>query len=293
MKHQTLTPGALALTLLLSALWGGNTVSIKLGLADCPPLRLGWMRFVLGAIVVLAYAVAARMSLRVGVRERGPLLGLGAIFTAQLAFMNVGQDLTSAGHAAVIMSSYPLWTALFAHFFVPGDRLSPGRVAGAVLAYGGVLSVVGGSLTGSGPTSLAGDGLLLGSSVLLGARQIVLSRFSQGIAIPKLLLAQAVLGTVCFAAASALVEDEPTRWSLRLGLALGYQGIVIAGFAFLLQTWLLSRFAPSRVTIVYMAQPLFGVLLAYLVLGEPLGRELYLGALLVAGGSYLVQRKAG
>ena len=39
---------AVGLVLLLSALWGGNTVAIKVGLADAPPLALGWMRFVLG-----------------------------------------------------------------------------------------------------------------------------------------------------------------------------------------------------------------------------------------------------
>ena len=291
LKLQKLTPGALALTLLLSVLWGGNTVSIKVGLLDCPPLRLGWLRFVLGGLVVVAVALARREKLAVTARERLPLLGLGTLFAAQLAFMNLGQDRTSAGHAAVIMSSYPLWTAMLAHFFVPLDRLTPSRTAGAALAYGGVLLVLAGSLRGSGPTSLSGDVLLLGSSLLLGARQIVLSRLSQGIAISKLLLAQAVVGTVSFVAASALVESQATTWSTRLGLALGYQGFVIAGFAFLMQTWLLKNFAPSRVTTIYMTQPIFGVLLSNVVLAEPLGRELYLGALLVAFGSYALQRR--
>ena len=39
--------GAL-LALLLSLFWGGNPVAIKLGLEDAPPLRLAWMRFVVG-----------------------------------------------------------------------------------------------------------------------------------------------------------------------------------------------------------------------------------------------------
>jgi drug/metabolite transporter (DMT)-like permease len=292
LKHQSLTPGAVALTLFLSALWGGNPVAIKIGLLDCPPLRLGWMRFVLGGLVVLAVALARRERLSVTVHERAPLLGLGSLFAAQLALLNLGQDRTSAGHAAVLLSSYPLWTAVLAHFFVPMDRLTATRTGGAVLAYGGVLLVLSGSLRGSGPTSLSGDVLLLCSAFLLGARQIVLSRLSQGIAITKLLLAQAAVGTVSFVAASALVESEATTWSTRLGVALGYQGFVIAGFAFLMQTWLLKNFAPSRVTTIYMTQPLFGVLLSYLVLGEPLGRELYLGALLVAFGSFALQRRA-
>lgn len=280
----------MALALSLSAVWGGNPVAVKAGLRDAPPLRLGWMRFALGGIVVLAAALFRGQSLRVEPRERGALLGLGLLFSAQLALMNIGQDHTSAGHAAVLMSAYPLWTAVFAHFFVAGDSLTVRRLMGALVAYSGVVVVFSGSFGGEGSGSLLGDGLLVGSSLLLGARQIVLSRSAQGIAIEKLLMAQAVVGSVTFIIGSFLFETEPTHYTSQLALALVYQGVLIAGFAFLLQTWLLKHFPPSRVTTVYLTQPIFGVGFSYLVLGEPVGAELYLGALLVVGGSYFVQR---
>ena len=172
------------------------------------------------------------------------MLGLGLLFSAQLAFMNIGQDHTSAGHAAVLMSAYPLWTAVFAHFFVAGDKLTVKRLLGALIAYGGVVVVFSGSLGGDESGTLLGDGLLVVSSLLLGARQIVLSRSAQGIAIEKLLLSQAVVGGVSFVVASVLFELEPTQLTSRLAIALVYQGVLIAGFAFLLQTWLLKHFPP-------------------------------------------------
>ena len=273
-------------------LWGGNPVAVKAGLRDCPPLRLGWMRFALGGLVVLAAALVRRQSLRVERHERGALLGLGLLFSAQLACMNIGQNQTSAGHAAVLMSAYPLWTAVFAHFFVAGDTLTLKRLLGALVAYGGVVVVFSGSLGSEESQTLLGDGLLVVSSLLLGARQIVLSRSAQGIAIEKLLLSQAVVGGVSFVVASVLFEPEPTHYTSRLAIALVYQGVVIAGVAFLLQTWLLKHFPPSRVSTVYLTQPLFGVALSFVVLGEPIGPELYLGALLVVIGSYFVQRHA-
>jgi len=49
-RPRELDAPAIGLVLLLSALWGGNTVAIKVGLLDAPPLALGWMRFVLGGI---------------------------------------------------------------------------------------------------------------------------------------------------------------------------------------------------------------------------------------------------
>lgn len=249
------------------------------------------MRFVLGGLVVFAAALLRRQSLRVERHERGALLGLGLLFSAQLGFMNIGQDYTSAGHAAVLMSAYPLWTAVFAHFFVAGDTLTLRRLTGALIAYAGVVVVFSGSLTGDAG-SLLGDGLLVASSLLLGARQIVLSRSAQGIAIEKLLMAQALVGSATFIVGSFFFEVESTQFTLRLTMALVYQGVIIAGFAFLLQMWLLKHFPPSRVTTVYLTQPIFGVGFSYWVLGEAVGPELFLGALFVVGGSYFVQRQA-
>ena len=286
LKHQNLSARALGIALVLSAVWAGNPVAIKIGLMDAPPLRLGWMRFVLGAVVVLAFARFRGESLRIEKHERRTLFGLGTLFAVQLVFLNFGQDRTSSGHAAVIM------TALFAHFFVPGDRLTAWRGLGALIAYAGVMVVFSGSLRDSGPVSFRGDLLLAISCVLLGARQIVLSRSAQRISIVKLLLAQAGVGTVSFIVASVFLETEPTNWTLRLSMALLYQGVLIAGVAFLLQTWLLKHYPPSRVTNVYLTQPVFGVLLSWAILGEQVGSELYLGAILVVAGLFLVQRRA-
>lgn len=292
MKHRELKGGALAVTVLLSALWGGNSVAVKAGLDDCPPLRLGYLRFLLGGLVVLGSALVRKRSLRVRRDEWVALAGLGTLFASQIAFMNLGQDRTSAGHAAVLMSAYPLWTAVFAHFLVPGDRLTARRLAGALVAYGGVLVVFRAGLSGGDGVTLLGDALLFVSALLLGARQIVLSRFSQRITIEKLLMAQALVGGLSFLLTSWLFESGPTRYTVNLAAALLYQGVLIAGFVFLVQTWLLKNYPPSRVTTVYLSQPIFGVLLSWLVLGESVGPELLVGAPLVLLGSFVVQRRS-
>ena len=64
-QRRPLTPGAALFSFLLAGLWGGNTVALKAGLDDAPPLRLGWMRFLLGGIVVLVWALVGRQSLRI------------------------------------------------------------------------------------------------------------------------------------------------------------------------------------------------------------------------------------
>ncbi len=288
-----LTPESGAFAVLLAALWGGNPVAIKTGLDDAPPLRLGWMRIAIGGVVVLAWALATRQSLRVLRSEWLPLAGLGVLFSTQLAFMNIGQDRTTVGHAAVITATFPLWTGVFAHFIVPGDRYAPLRVAGTVLAYMGVVVVLSGGLDGGNVegVTVGGDLLTLVSAMLLGARQVYLSQTSQGIAIHKLLLAQTVVGVASFLIAGALLEDEASRMTSRLAVALFYQGAVIAGFGFLGNAWLLQRFLPSRVAAVQLTTPVWGVILGALILDETIGLELVLGGVLVILGSVLSQQR--
>ena len=282
--------GVLALT--LSTMWAGNPVATKAGLADAGPLRLGYLRFILGAIVVLIYAIATKQSFRVLRHEWLPLGLLGLLFTVQLAFMNVGQDYTTAGHAVVVTTTFPLWTGVFAHFFVPGDRMSRSRTFGTLIAYSGVVAVFYKGFADSSSEFLIGDLLLLVSAMLLGGRQVFLSQLGQGIAQHKLLMAQSVFGISMFVIASLVFEgDEAFTVTTRLVVALLYTGGLIAGLGFIGQTWLLKRYLPSRVTVLSLSQPIFGVLFSWWILGESIGGELYVGAVLVVIGSALAQRR--
>lgn len=292
--RQPLSARAGALALLLSTLWAGNPVANKAGLDDAGPMRLGWLRFAIGGVVVLIYAVATRQSFRVLRHEWVPLALLGTLFTVQLAFMNIGQDFSTAGHAVVVTSTFPLWTGVFAHFFVPGDRMSRSRTLGTLVAYSGVIAVFYKGFADSSSDFLVGDLLLLGSAVLLGGRQVYLSQLGQGIAQHKLLISQGVFGVTAFVIASLIFEsDEAFVVTTRLVIALLYTGVLIAGLGFIGQTWLLKRYLPSRVTVISLSQPIFGVLFSWWILGESVGGELYIGAALVVVGSALAQRKVG
>ena len=287
----TLRAGAFAL--LLAMLWGGNPVAIKAGLDHAGPLRLGALRMLLGGLVVLIFARIAGVSLRPPRSEWLPLGGLAVLFTAQTALMYFGGDHTSAGHAAVLISTFPLWAALAAHFVVPGDRMSRGRAVGTLIAYSGVVVVFSGDLGGGleGVGGLAGDLMMLCSALLLGVRQIYLSQTSQAIPVSRLLMTQAVSAVVVFAPLSLLVESEPWSYSADFIGALLYQGVAIAGFGFLGNTWLLQHFLPSRVTATQLTTPVFGVILSWLILGEPVGPELAAGVALLVLGSALAQRR--
>ena len=293
-KPLTLKAGGLAF--LLASLWAGLPIAVKAGLEDSPPLRLGYMRFVLGMVVVLIWAVVTRQSFRVSRSELFPLFVLGILFSVQTAFMNLGQYNTTAGHTGVLITTFPLWAGVFAHFVVPNDRLSKRRVLGASIAYVGavaifVRSVLAGSDAIDALNPWLGDLLIMCSAVLLGLRQVYLSQLGQRITLLKLLMAQGIFGSATFIVGSLMFETDPVKMTLVLAASLFYQGVVIAGFAFLAQTWLLSNYLPSRVTLISLSGPIVTAVLSWLILGERIGPELWIGAVLVVTGSFIAQTK--
>lgn len=282
--------GAL-LTLLLSLFWGGNPVAIKLGLADAPPLRLAWMRFVLGgAVIALWAALTGRLGgLRVKRGELAPLLIVTALFVGQIGSMNIGTALTSAAHSAVLLNLYAVHTVVLSHFLIPGDRLTARRLAGVVVAYAGVVVLLARHAAPE-TSSLLGDAIMFGSSFLLAERTVYLARIVRSLDPVKLLLAQALLGSAVFLVASLLIETAPTAWTTRLALSLAYQGGLIAGFNFVANLWLLGRYRPSALAAFFLTQPIFGVAIATLVAGDRLTADLLVACVAVAVGIGLAAR---
>ncbi|MAG36112.1 MAG: hypothetical protein CL878_07705 [Dehalococcoidia bacterium] len=288
--HRPLTVPAALFALLLAILWSGLPIATKVGLDYAPPLLLSAMRFVVGGVVVLFWALATKTDLRLRPGEWKPLAVLGALFSVQIAFLNNGLNLTTAGHNGILTVTFSIWVAVLAHFFVPGDRLTVPKLLGVLIAYGGIVVLFADSL-GVNTNVLLGDIFSAISGFLLGARLVYNSRIVQNLHSAKLLLAQAVCGTTAFVVASLLFEDVPVQWTARLAASVFYQGVIVAGFCFIGSLWLLKRYFPSQVSVISLSQPLFSIVAAWFILGEPLSSTLWLSAALVVVGAWLVRRR--
>ncbi|HZO43932.1 MAG TPA: DMT family transporter [Methylomirabilota bacterium] len=280
-----------AMAVLISLLWGANTVVIKMGLEDAPPLRLAWMRFVVGGVVIClwAWATGRFACFRIEPGEWRPLIFLGLLFSVQMTATNVGTWLTSASHASVLLNLYAVHTVVLAHFLIPGDRLTARKLAGVLVAYSGIVLLGARQVTRGSPT-LLGDVVVTVAGVLLAERTVYLARAVQRLDPVKLLLSQAVVGTALFVVVSALVEPAPTRWSLRLAGSIAYQGVLISGFNFVVNLALLRRYRPSALSAFFLTQPIFGVIAAALVAGDPLTLDLLVACAAVAVGIGLTSR---
>lgn len=217
---------------------------------------------------------------------------LGGLFVIQMGALNIGFELTKGSIAAILISTNPLFAAIAAHFFIVGDRLSPRRAMGLVIAFGGVVLVLlgGFSLETLSPIGVGGV-VVLFSSALLGMRLVFMARVQQEISGVRVVLWQMILSLPIFALAGAVFET--IRWE-NLGFApivgLLYQGVVIAGLGFMVISYLLSRYPPSVIASFNFVSPISGVLLSAVLLGDEVTPAILGGVLCVGAGLYFVSR---
>ncbi len=217
--------------------------------------------------------------------------------------MNMGFDATSGVNGAILISTNPLFAAIFAHFMLSADRQGIFSVIGLSMAFAGVvltLLVTGGD---SASQSLMerlraldlgnrGDWLCLASACLLGFRLIASASVMQRVDSYRLAFWQMLLSIPLFIVLGLIFEE--IRWdrvnaSVIAGIA--YQGIVVAGAGFMVTLWLMSRYRPSLMTSFGFIAPISGVLLSILLLGESASIWLIVSLALVAGGLLLLTRR--
>ena len=289
-ERKNLSFRAASLDLVLSFLWGGHPTALKVALPYAPPIRQGWMRFVVSAVVILFWARYKKISLIPTKAEIKPLVQLGILFSVQLLFLNIGISKTSVSSSVILNSTYPIWVITLGHFFIKGDNFTFLKFSGVMIAYFGIIITYFDSFGNS--SFLLGNSFCLASGFLLGVRTIFLAKGSESIAPLKLLMAQAFFGSIIFILLSIIFEGDPYKFSLILLISILYQGAIVAGFNFIANIWLLKNYKPSQVTVIHLSQPIFGILIGYVVLGENIGLLVLLGAAFVILGSILVRKNS-
>ena len=289
-ERKNLSFRAASLDLVLSFLWGGHPTALKVALPYAPPIRQGWMRFVISAIVILFWARYKRVSLIPTKAEIKPLVQLGILFSVQLLFLNIGISKTSVSSSVILNSTYPIWVITLGHFFIKGDNFTFIKFSGVMIAYLGIIITYFDSFGNS--SFLLGNSFCLASGFLLGVRTIFLAKGSESIAPLKLLMAQAFFGSIIFILLSVVFESDPYKFSLILLISILYQGAIVAGFNFIANIWLLKNYKPSQVTVIHLSQPIFGIFIGYVVLGEKIGLLVLLGAAFVILGSVRVRKNS-
>jgi drug/metabolite transporter (DMT)-like permease len=286
-----LSPGAIALMLMLCLSWGFNQVAVKLALPDIPAMMQAMFRSIgaLPVLLIVGWLRGANFSLRDG--TLGPGLLAGLLFGIEFALIYQGLRFTSASRAAVFLYTAPFFVAL-GSYQVLGERLRPSQWGGLALCFFGVALAIGVPQANVDTNVLLGDLMVVGGGAMWGATTLIAKGTKLRLAAPEKALAyQVAVSIPILGAAAWLFGEKLDHFPGPLALAVvTYQAIWVVGLTFTIWFALVQSYSASKLSAFSFITPLFGVVASYLVLHDELTLSFGAAALLVIAGLSLVNR---
>jgi drug/metabolite transporter (DMT)-like permease len=281
--------------LILCGIWGSTWLFIKLGLEDLPPFTFAGIRFLLASLILVALVTARGARWPRSSNEWGLIAAVGLLqFTLNYGLVFWGEQHISSGLAAVLQSTFPAFGLVIAHFYLPQERMTMGRVLGVLLGVFGVAVIFSDQLTIAGSMALLGSVALV-LSALFGSYGNVLVKAYAGKVDPQVLAAgQMIFGFVPLLAIGIATEGNPLRfrWTTMAVVSLVYLVVVGSVVAFALYYWLLRNMDVTNTMLIALVTPVVAVILGMIVLHEKFNwRLLAGGACIISSIGMIVLRK--
>lgn len=278
---------------LLGLIWGSVFLFIKVAGFALSPVQMVLARLVLGALVLLPFVYTRGLRLpksgKIWVHLTVAALLGNAIPWVLFAW---GERGGSSSIAGVVNSTTPVWTMVMALLIGTEKKLGLPKFAGLSLGVLGTLLI-------AAPWSSASSGsagsliAFVVGTISLGASFAYMGKFLAGKGIPPLVLAASQL-----TAASALLLIalpfaglQPIHLQWNSALSIVVLGVICTGFAYVLNFQLITKDGATAASTVTYLFPVVSVLLGAVVLGEPVGWPVYVGAVVSLAGVTLVRRK--
>jgi drug/metabolite transporter (DMT)-like permease len=283
------------LLLFLSLLWGGSFFFYKVLVAALPPVTV-----VLGRVGLAAVALNLWQLVRGGPLFFPPAQWrrflLLALLTNVVPFVLIawGETRIASGLASILNSTTPIFTVIVAHFFTRDEKFSPGKIAGVLCGFLGVLALIGPVAFDAGAASgVGGEVAVLAASMVYGFAGVY-SRGFKGMPPIQAATGQLTAATLILLPFS-LVIDRPWQlpvpgwqvWAAWLAIAL-----ISTALAYIVYYKLLATAAVTNVTLVTLLLPVNALLLGALFLGEQITGQSLAGMALICLGLVTIDGRA-
>ncbi|UWQ91527.1 DMT family transporter [Rhodobacteraceae bacterium M382] len=278
---------AIAMGLMFALMWSSAFTSARIIVQDASPLFSLAVRFLISGLIGVAIARAMGQSWRLTPLQWRATILFGICQNALYLGLNfVAMQTVEASLAAIIASTMPLLVAL-ATWLVMGEKLKPLGFAGLIAGIVGVALIMG-TRIGSGTDMFGVLLCCIGVLALTFATLAVRGAISGGNFMMVVGL-QMLVGSAVLFVVAPLTEDIFVNPTVRLGLAFAYTTLVPGLAATLIWVLLLNRIGPIRAATFHFLNPVFGVAIAAVLLGEKLGPLDVVGVLVVTVGILAVQ----
>ena len=275
---------ALALLVVVTAVWGVTFVQVKDAVAIYPLFAFLALRFAIAGCTLAVPGAARVRSLGRGGIAAGALAGslLGAGYVLQTA----GLQRTTVSSTGFVTGMYVVLTPLLA--------LAIFRVHVAAAAWGGVaLATIGlALLSGIRGGSVAGDLLVLAGAAVYSLQIVLMERFAPrfdalAFTLVEMLTAFAGLLVTALALGQLSVPHGWTVWG-----ALLVTGIFASALAFLAQTWAQRRASATQTALAFSLEPVWAAFFGFTLAGDRLGAVGWLGCVVIMAGIVIAEPAA-
>ena len=290
------SPGGLAFLVLSGLCWGtAGLLGSLLGRAGgLSPLAVASYRLIVGGVLLITLLIAARRRWPRGRRAVTRIVAIGLLSASYRACYFVAVSLTSVGLATLVTIGATPVMVMAVERATGRRRFDRRAVITIVLALTGLGLLVGLPPAGlSLPAVLAGAGLALVSATafsvitLLGARRVP---DLDDVTMTGLAFAVGGVALVALAAPTVGLGFRPAPDTLLLLIALG---VVPTALGYLLYFRGLRTASASTASVLALLEPLTGMVLAALLLGQHVNAAGIVGAVLLAGGVVLAATPRG
>ena len=265
---------------LITLIWGSTFVIVKETVATVPPPLLLALRFSVAALL-FAWVRPRRAALRPG-------LVLGVLAFLGFATQTLGLVNTTASKAAFITGLSVILTPLFSALWFRHNVPVRAYLAGGVALFGlGLMS-----FTGVQGVS-AGDVWVLGTAVFYAFYILYLGEVAPRYGALELSAVQFWLMALLAWVWAAPQVGQLGSLSAGSVWAIVYLGVAATALVSVLQVWAQRVVSAHVAALVFVLEPVFAAMFAYLMLGEALGAWGWVGAGLVGVAMLLSELRLG
>jgi drug/metabolite transporter (DMT)-like permease len=267
----------------LAVIWGYNWIMMKVGVTYAPPFTFAALRALLGALMLFGVMALLRRSF--APRPLGALALIGLLQTTGfIGFSTWALAVAGAGKTVVLVYTMPFWIVLFGWPLL-GERIRGLQWPAFVVGLTGLILLLNPKTGGS----VAGDVLAILAGLTWGLASIVAKRLyrSHDTDLIALTAWQMLLGAIPLAIVALMLPAPPLVWSAPLIVALAYNVIPATALSWLLWMYALKRLPAATAGMALLANPLVGVIAAWLQLGERPG-PIEIGGMVLIGLALLM-----
>lgn len=275
----------LALYVMLCLIWGSTWLVIKVGYGGLGPFNVAALRFLIASIVLAPIVPLFRASWPSTRTEWTLVVWVGLVlFAADYGLIYWGEQFLDSGLTSILFALLPLVTIGFAHLYVPGDRITGRKLAGSVLAFGGIVALFGDRVrldpAGFGPMLAIVGGTVCAAAAGVATKRHGGNLHPASLNAPAMLIGAAALAAASLAAGDglALPLDAPT-WSAIVYLAIAGSVITFLGYFTLLKSWTVTS-----LSFISVFTPTIALFLGFVFLDERPTISSGVGAALILGG---------